>query len=290
MVLLAFGLFFYFLLIPSRLNPEVYDSWVPSLLFFTGLDFVLALMFMRLTISAKTQRWKVLYSLLAAANFLFAILDLLEGMDYSWVYDWARSAASDTIWSVPFLLMVIVARARHFEYSEPVGEMDGEHVAQEFLGTNISPVIMVSFVLPLLHIRLDQLGLLREAMRGAQTTVVLGSLVIFWILAIWENISLRVISQNARAQSVELEELRIKQAVAEEAERVKGRFLANVSHEIRTPMNGILGMSEILLRGELNSEQKQGNSRSSRSLSDWTNWLNRCSIFIVLLRIQKTWR
>ncbi len=43
---------------------------------------------------------------------------------------------------------------------------------------------------------------------------------------------------------------------AEESDRLKSAFLANISHEIRTPMNGILGFAQLLKEPHLTGEEE----------------------------------
>ncbi|WP_395045878.1 response regulator, partial [Flavobacterium sp.] len=48
-----------------------------------------------------------------------------------------------------------------------------------------------------------------------------------------------------------------KTKIAEDALKAKQQFLSNMSHEIRTPMNAIVGFTNVLLRTELSTKQKE---------------------------------
>lgn len=67
----------------------------------------------------------------------------------------------------------------------------------------------------------------------------------------WDGIEIDITDRKRNEQ--ELIEAKSK---AEESDKLKSAFLANLSHEIRTPMNSILGFSELLKNPKLTSEKK----------------------------------
>lgn len=69
-----------------------------------------------------------------------------------------------------------------------------------------------------------------------------------YYLGILEEITERKILEKELKDSLE---------EVEQSKSVKDKFLANMSHEIRTPMTGVLGMAQLLLTTDINSEQKE---------------------------------
>lgn len=75
------------------------------------------------------------------------------------------------------------------------------------------------------------------------------------ILALWSRI--RIIRRTrdlVRAKNKQLVKEKIR---AENSEKFRQSFLANVSHEIRTPLNAIMGISKILTKNKHTEDQKK---------------------------------
>ena len=78
----------------------------------------------------------------------------------------------------------------------------------------------------------------------------------FWVLLFSGIIVARVLIWFIERKNEVEEELVIAKNKAEESDRLKSAFLANLSHEIRTPMNAIIGFTDLISSQNLDKQQQ----------------------------------
>ena len=181
----VFALVLYFAVLTSTLQPELYDSWTPSLTLYVVLD---ALVFVRLVYlrwHTASPRWAALYTGLAITAFLWTATDLFDVLAVAglapapgWgtgVFDW--------VWFLPYSALIVTVRMRDLPF--PAAEVDVPPPFSKRTRKPWSGVLVGCAVgLPLLHMALSLGRVTDPALHDAREVLVFLAVLVLGGLAL----------------------------------------------------------------------------------------------------------
>jgi signal transduction histidine kinase/ActR/RegA family two-component response regulator len=238
-LVLAFGLLEYYVVLPSRLAPKSYETYVPSLSLYVLLDVVLVTRAAWWCRSARSLRWHIPYCALTAGFMCTLLHDVHELLVYS-EGNSLQPSSWDLVWWAQFVCLVVAARAGALgagvEESSPADDLLSP------LPTVFGPVASFAFILPVIH--LSQLfGVPDRVLDKPRETLVLACALVLGVLAILHQqlttARYRRVSQSLHEAQILLQQSRKMEAL--------GRLAGGVAHGFNNLLSVIVGYSEILM-------------------------------------------
>jgi signal transduction histidine kinase/CheY-like chemotaxis protein len=241
-IVFAFGLLTYFVLIPNRLTPRQYATWVPSMLLYLSLDTYLVVRLASLWYARSAQPWRSVHGLLLASAALWWLTDGIEALEYLKVLPLIRGGGPlDLFWYAPLASLIAAARVAALagppdDRSVPQGRSD---VVDTLWGGSLM-VYAVAF--PLLHLALSLSGVMDPASRAARELVVL---VVLLMLSATAFVYQRFLERENRRLAAEHEEVNRQLHVARRLDAL-GRLAGGIAHDFNNLLTVILAHAGLL--------------------------------------------
>jgi signal transduction histidine kinase/CheY-like chemotaxis protein len=239
---LVFGLLEYFVVLPSRIAPKSYETYVPSLSLYVLLDVLLVSRVAWWCRTTRGSRWRTTYCALAA-SFGFTLLHDIHELI---VYTEGKSLEPspwDLVWWGQFLFLVLAARASALTAAN--GEVGAEATGDEGVGhpqALLGPVASFAFMLPVIHLGGRVADVLDPALDRPREIVVLACAVALGALAIVHQ---RLMNDRYRTVSRRLHEAQIQLQQSRKMEAL-GRLAGGVAHGFNNMLSVIVGYAEML--------------------------------------------
>lgn len=173
MVLLVIGLYVYFVLIPAALNPELYNTYVPTVHLYVVLDVYITGRLFSLFLAAGSRRWQSIYALLTL-TYLISVVNDFRGWALFEELEGVQGVPA--LWNLMIVAFVVAVRLRHHPFREAPQKAAPTEPAR---AEPRWQTLFFALIFPLIHFAADAAGVLDPASGHARKV-----LVAVWLLLI----------------------------------------------------------------------------------------------------------